>query len=89
VLLSWIHFAFPLVIDTNVLQNPIATLVETSSASQLLSKGPIVRACWCVVRAKPWLWTYANKWFHCLDWDLLERMSRWFPLKIELQKWIE
>jgi hypothetical protein len=31
VLLSWIHFAFPLVVDTCVLQPPIATSGETAS----------------------------------------------------------
>jgi hypothetical protein len=30
-----------------------------------------------------------NKWFHCEDRDLLEGMSRWFPLKTKIQKWIE
>ena len=41
----WIHFAFPLVVDTCVLQPPIDTLGETASTSQVLPKGPVVRAC--------------------------------------------
>jgi hypothetical protein len=45
--------AFPLVVDTCVLQPPIATSGETASASQVLPKGPVVRACWCTVRAEP------------------------------------
>jgi hypothetical protein len=48
-----IPLAFSLVVDTCVLQPPIATLGETTSSSQVLSKGPIVRACWCAIRAKP------------------------------------
>jgi hypothetical protein len=42
----WIHFSFPLVVDTCVLQPPIATLGETASTLQVLPKGPVVRACW-------------------------------------------
>jgi hypothetical protein len=49
VLLPWIHFAFPLVVDTCVLQPPIATLGETASAPRVLPIGLVVRACWCVV----------------------------------------
>jgi hypothetical protein len=71
------------------MQPPIATLGETASASQVLSKGTVVRVCWCVVRVEPWAYPYANKWFHCRDWDLLEGMSRWFPSKTKIQKWIE
>jgi hypothetical protein len=84
----WIHFVFPLVVDTCVLQPPIATLGETASASQVLLKGPVVRACWCIVRDEPWVFPCANKWFHCRDRDLLEGMSRWFPSKTKIQKWI-
>jgi hypothetical protein len=32
---------------------------------------------------------YASKWFHCRDMNLLEGMSRWFPSKTKIQKWIE
>jgi hypothetical protein len=59
--LYWIHFAFPLVVDTCVLQPPIATSGETASASQEFPKGPVVRACWCVVRAEPWVCPCVNK----------------------------
>jgi hypothetical protein len=31
----------------------------------------------------------ANKWFRCRDRDLFEGMSRWFPSKTKIQKWIE
>jgi hypothetical protein len=31
----------------------------------------------------------ANKWFHCWDKNLFKGMSRWFPSKTEIQKWIE
>jgi hypothetical protein len=88
-LLYWIHFAFPLVVDTCVLQPPIVTSGETASASQVLPKGPVVRACWCVVRVEPWVYPCANKWFCFRDQDLLEGMSRWFPSKTEIHKWIE
>jgi hypothetical protein len=89
VLFPWIHFAFPLVAETCVLQPPIATSGETTSASQVLPKWPIVRACWCTVRVETWVCPCANKWFHCRDHDLFEGMSRWFPSKKEIQKWIE
>jgi hypothetical protein len=39
---------------------PIATSGETSSTSQVLLKGTIVRVCWCVVRAKPWVCPFSN-----------------------------
>jgi hypothetical protein len=52
-------------------------------------KGPVVRDCWCALGAKPWLCPYANKWFCCRDRNLLEGISRRFPSKIEIQKWIE
>jgi hypothetical protein len=87
--LYWIHFVFPLVVDTCVLQPPIATSGETAFASQVLPKGPVVRACWCTLRDKPWVCPCANKWFCCWDWDLLEGMSRWFPSKTKIQKWIK
>jgi hypothetical protein len=74
----WIHFAFPLVVDTSVLQPPMATSGE-----------PIIRACWCVVRIEPWVFPCAKKWFCCQDQDLLEGMSRWFLSKTKIQKWIE
>jgi hypothetical protein len=57
----WNHFAFPLVVDTCVLQPPIATSSETASASQVLLKGPVVRVCWCTVRVEPWVFPCANK----------------------------
>jgi hypothetical protein len=78
----------PLVVDICVLQTPIAS-GETSSASQVLPKGPVVRTCWCALGAKPWVCPCANKWFHCRDKDLLKGMSRWFPSKTDIQKWIE
>jgi hypothetical protein len=87
--IALIPLAFPLVVDTCVLQPPIATLGETASASQILLKGPVVRACWCIVRVEPWVCPCANKWFCCWDQDRLEGMSRWFPLKTGIQKWIE
>jgi hypothetical protein len=89
VLLSWIHFAFPLFVDTCVLQPPVSTSGETASTSQVLLKGPVVRVCWCIVRVEPWVYPYANKWFCCRDRDFLEGMSRWFPSKTKIQKWIE
>jgi hypothetical protein len=89
VLFFWVHFAFPLVVDKCVLQPPIATSGETASTLKLLPKGPIVRACWCVVRAEPWVYPYANKWIFYRDHDLLEGISRWFPSKTKIQKWIE
>jgi hypothetical protein len=78
-----------LVVDTFVLQPPIATSSETASTSQVLSKGLVVRACWCIVRVEPRVYTCTNKGFHCEEWDLLEGMSRWFPSRIEIHKWIE
>jgi hypothetical protein len=84
-----IQFAFHLVVDTCVLQPPIATSGETASSSQVLVKGKIVKVCWCVVRVEPWVCPYSNKWFDCGDCDLLEGMSRWFPLNTKIQKCIE
>jgi hypothetical protein len=55
VLFSWIHFSFPLVVDTCVLQPPIATSGETASASQVFSKGLVVRVFWCDVRVEQWV----------------------------------
>jgi hypothetical protein len=63
----WIHFVFPLVIDICVLQPPIDTLGEDASTSQVLPKGPVVRACWCTFGAEPWVCPYANTklvWSH-------------------------
>jgi hypothetical protein len=68
---------------------PIATLGETASALQVFPKGPILRVCWCALGAKPWVFPCANKCLLCRDMNLLEGMSRWFPLKIEIHKWIE
>jgi hypothetical protein len=79
----------PLVVDICVLQPPITTSGETASASQVLLEGPVVRACWCALGAEPCVFPCANKWFHCWDGNLLEGMSRWFPSKIDIQKWIE
>jgi hypothetical protein len=62
-LLPWIHFAFPLVVDTCVLQPPIATLSETASSLQVFPKGLVVRACGCTVRVESWVCPYANKGF--------------------------
>jgi hypothetical protein len=39
-------------------------------------------------RVEPWVCPYANKWFYFWDENLLEGLSRWFPSKIETQKWI-
>jgi hypothetical protein len=78
-----------LVVDIYVLQPPIATSVETASAWQVLSKGLVVRACWCALGVEPWVCPCANKWFYCQDWDLLEGRSRWFLSKTKIQKWIE
>jgi hypothetical protein len=70
--------------------NPlIATSSESASALQVLPKGPVVRTCWCALGVEPWVYPYANKWFPCWDKNLLEGMSRWFPSKIEIHKWIE
>jgi hypothetical protein len=70
--------------------NPlIATLDETTSSSQVLPKGPIVRDYWCALRSETWVCPCANKWFHCRDQNCLEGMSRWFPSKTEIKKWIE
>jgi hypothetical protein len=46
-------------------RTPVATLGETASASQVLSKGPIVRACWFTLGDEPWVCPYAKKWFRC------------------------
>jgi hypothetical protein len=50
----------PLVVDICVLQPPIATSGETASASQVLPKGPVVRACWCALGVEPWVCPCAN-----------------------------
>jgi hypothetical protein len=55
----------------------------------VLSKGLVVRDCWCAIRVEPWVFPCANKWFCSQDQDILEGMSRWFPSKTEIQKWIE
>jgi hypothetical protein len=88
-MIALIPLAFPLVVDTCVLQPPITTSCETASTSQVLSKEPVVRAYWCAIRTEPWVCPCSNKWFRCRDWDLLEGMLRWFPSKTEIQKWIE
>jgi hypothetical protein len=59
--IALIPLAFPLVVDTCVLQPPIATSGETASASQVLSKGPVVRDCWCAIRTEPWVCPCANR----------------------------
>jgi hypothetical protein len=81
--------AFPLAVETCIVKPPIDTLGETAFASQVLPKGLVVRACWCVSIVELWVYPCANKWFRCWDWDLLKKMSRWFPLKTEIQNWIE
>jgi hypothetical protein len=68
---------------------PISTLGETSSTSQVLLKGQVVGVCWCTVRVESWVFPCANKWFCCRDQGLLEGISRWFPLKTKIHKWIE
>jgi hypothetical protein len=55
----------------------------------VLQKGPVVRDCWCTVRVEPYVCPHANKWFCFWDGGLLEGMSRWFPSKTKIQKWIE
>jgi hypothetical protein len=77
----------PLVVDISVLQPPpIATSGEIASASQVLPKGLVVRACWCALGAEPWVCPCANKWFRCRDENILKGMSRWFTSKTEIQK---
>jgi hypothetical protein len=55
----------------------------------VLPKGPVARACWCALGAEPWVFPCANKGFRCQDMNLHKGMSRWFTLKIEIQKWIK
>jgi hypothetical protein len=75
---------------TSLYCNPlIATLGETASASQVFLKGKVVRGFWCTLGAEPWVCPCANKWFYCRDLNLLEGMSRWFPSKTNIHKWIE
>jgi hypothetical protein len=52
-------------------------------------KGQVVRAYWCALGAEPWVCPYPKKWFRCRDQNLLEGISRWFPLNTKTQKWIE
>ena len=80
---------FPLVVDISILKPPIATSGETAYTSQVLPKGPVVRACGCALGVEPWVYPCANKWFCCQDRNILEGISRWFPSKIEIHKWIE
>jgi hypothetical protein len=70
--------AFPLVVDTCVLQPPIATSGETASAPQVLPKGPVVRACWCIVRVEPWVCPCANKPRPSVVWTsaLIKKVKR-------------
>jgi hypothetical protein len=65
VFLLLIHFPFPLVVDTCVLQPAIVTSGETASTSQVFLKGPVVRACCCIVIYEPRFYPYSNKWFYC------------------------
>jgi hypothetical protein len=54
--IALIPLAFPLVVDTCVLQPPIFTTSgETAFSLQVFLKGPIVRACWCAIRSEPWV----------------------------------
>jgi hypothetical protein len=55
----------------------------------VLPKGPVARACWCALGAEPWVCPCANKWFCCRDQNIFKGMSRWFPSKTEIQKWVE
>jgi hypothetical protein len=55
----------------------------------VLLKGSITRACWCTLGAESWVYPCAKKWFHCWDRNIHEGISRWFPSKTEIQKWIE
>jgi hypothetical protein len=64
-------------------------LGETASSSQVLSKGPVARDCWCTLGDEPWVCPCANKWFRCQDRNIFEGISRWFPSKTDIQKWIE
>jgi hypothetical protein len=45
--------AFPLVVDICVLQPPIATSGETTSASQVFPKGPVVRFVGALLELNP------------------------------------
>jgi hypothetical protein len=55
----------------------------------VLSKGPVARSCWCALGFEPWVCPCANKWFRCQDRNICEGISRWFPSKTYIQKWIE
>jgi hypothetical protein len=55
----------------------------------VLPKEPVVRDFWCTIRDEHCVCPFAKKWFYCWDKNLLEGMSRWFPSKTEIQKWIE
>jgi hypothetical protein len=55
----------------------------------VLSKGPVVRACWRALGAEPWVCPCANKWFYYWEKIPFKGISGWFPSKIEIQKWIE
>jgi hypothetical protein len=37
----------------------------------------------------PWVFPCSKKWFFCQERNLLEGMSRWFPSKTKIHKWIE
>jgi hypothetical protein len=39
--------------------------------------------------SEPWVYPCANKWFLFQDQNLFEGISRWFPSKTKIQKWIE
>jgi hypothetical protein len=55
----------------------------------VLPKGTVVRSCWCALGVELGVFLCANKWLRCRDKNLLEGMSRWFPSKTKIQKWIE
>jgi hypothetical protein len=39
--------------------------------------------------SEPWVYPCANKWFPYQDKNLCKGISRWFPLKTKIQKWIK
>ena len=72
---------------------PASTSGETSSISQVLPKGPVVRVllvhC-CSV--EPWVCPCANKWFHCReeDFEIIKFIEDNAPFTMLVGKpWIE
>jgi hypothetical protein len=63
---------------------PIATLGETSSASQVLLKGPVVRVCWCTVRVEPWVFPCANV-HEILFAGVHKELYEWLAILVDTQ----